>query len=137
MESMEMAEKKPPNYQSTETVPARTRNALRRGPMGHINNVLTKAEESVTNAVKKHQKPVKILTAVIFLALYLAYFIVAVNLDFDRARNLVYVTAFALFCLFYWLVKTFFGRTIWKNCLKPIKTVVTSKWKIVKWYVLY
>lgn len=121
------------HYQATENVPEKTRQTIRRGPLSCVNNCFTLIEESAVAFVKNNKTTVKLVVTLILMALYIAYFVVAVNIDFDRARNLVYVTAFGLFCFLYWLLKKHCGRVIWKNCMKPIQMFVLKNWNFFKW----
>ena len=90
-------------------------------------------EDGVVNFYNKQSTLVKLAFAIAFAILYVIYFGFAIDYDFDKARNLIYITAFAVFCFIYWLVKKYFGRTIWKHVLKPIRLAILSIWKYVKW----
>ncbi|XP_066924761.1 solute carrier family 28 member 3-like isoform X1 [Clytia hemisphaerica] len=134
-DELELREKQPPSYQSVQrpSSPADEARRVLRGPLAPVNNFLNMLEDNTRNFIQKESQTVKIVAAVIFLILYIIYFCFAVTLDAERAKDLIYVTVFGFFCLFYWLIKKFFGRVIWKSCLKPIVAFFEAKRKIFTW----
>ena len=125
---------KPPSYQATvnQQTAEETRRVLR-GPLAPVNNALNLLEENIHDFITEQHTTVKIACAVIFLILYIIYFAFAVSIDADRAADLIYVTAFAFFCIVYWLIKKFLGRSIWKTFLKPISLAMKARKRPIRW----
>ena len=120
-------EKRPSEAQPTLVI------STLRGPLRPVNTFLNNIEHGAIDFYKEQNTFVKSAVAIVLVILYIVYFIFAIDYDFDKARNLVYITAFALFCFIYWAVKKYLGHTIWDSVLKPIQTAVLSKWRFIKW----
>ena len=74
----------------------------------------------------------------LFVIGYLAYLVSACLLDVERARVLIYITAFAFFCVMYWLVKKHCGDVIATNLLHPLRANFVEKhWRVIKWTSMF
>lgn len=131
-EEIEMADAKKQTQYQTAPLPDATKRTLR-GPLAPVNNFLNAVEENTVSFVKEQESYVIGTFLLLLFCGYMVYFIIAVNKDFDRARDLVYVTCFGLFCILYWAVKKYCGRAIWKTILKPLHASLLSYWKFLKW----
>ena len=118
--------------ESYQSIPELTRSVVR-SRLSPINDILSVAETRVNDYYKSHKRACILTFGLLFLIGFLVYFCFAVSLDADRARDLIYVTAFGFFCLFYWLIKKFFGRVIWNRCMKPIAVSVKNNQRIFNW----
>ena len=88
---------------------------------------------------------VKYVVGGVLLILWVAYFIGAMVYHFGEGYNpsnepairLISINVIAVFCVSYWAVKKYFGRTIWKECLKPcvdgISSFISKHWNVLQW----
>jgi len=55
----------------------------------------------------------------------------------ESAIRLIAINALAVFCVIYWAIKKYYGRKIWKGCLKPcvlkISAFANQHLKILQW----
>ncbi|KAG9352176.1 hypothetical protein JZ751_020589 [Albula glossodonta] len=73
---------------------------------------------SVENFFKSHTQTIKYIALAVLATGYVAYFITACVLDFNRALALVILTSLAIFFALYGLIKRYKGDSI-NECLKP------------------
>ncbi|XP_005159357.1 sodium/nucleoside cotransporter 1 isoform X2 [Danio rerio] len=81
---------------------------------------------------KTHSKIIKYIVLAILAAGYLAYFIYACYLSFQRALALVVLTCLGVFILVCELVFRYKGDSI-KRCFKPVQRCFRSNMKWMKW----
>ncbi|XP_034032407.1 sodium/nucleoside cotransporter 1 [Thalassophryne amazonica] len=84
------------------------------------------------NYIKAHAKPIKYIVLGILGAGYVAYFIAACVLDFQRAIALVVLTSLVVASKLYELVKEYKGESI-KQCFKPVGKCFESNRTWMKW----
>uniref|UniRef100_A0A8B9RB33 Solute carrier family 28 member 2 n=1 Tax=Astyanax mexicanus TaxID=7994 RepID=A0A8B9RB33_ASTMX len=82
--------------------------------------------------LKTHSKIIKYITLGILAAGYVAYFIAACWLNFQRAVALVVLTSVAVFFTVYDLVKKYKGDSI-KRCFKPAVRCFNANIRWIKW----
>ena len=134
MQSLKKEETLPENEkkESYQSIPDITRSVVR-NRLTPINDILNLVETKINEFFKAHKTVCVLSFGVLFLVGFLVYFCFAVTLDAERAKDLIYVTVFGFICLFYWLIKKFFGRVIWKSCLKPVVAVFEARRRIFTW----
>ena len=134
MQSLKKEETLPENEkkESYQSIPDITRSVVR-NRLTPINDILNLVETKINEFFKAHKTVCVLSFGVLFLVGFLVYFCFAVTLDAERAKDLIYVTVFGFICLFYWLIKKFFGRVIWTRCFKPIAVAVDSHKRLLNW----
>lgn len=125
-------EKKP----STNSIPDVTRRVLR-GPLAPVNNFLDGLEQGVKEFYSNNNFVIKGLIYATALIGFLAYLIIALYMDFKRARVLLYLTIITAVCVMYSLVKKYFGHVIEQRVYQPIQTNIIDRfWKYIKWALI-
>ena len=89
--------------------------------------------ELIAQLFQSNKKSIKLITYILLLLTYSSYFLAALILDFQRAENLVIVTAIAVFCVVYWAIKKYCGNIISQCCLQPVVKVLRPHSRILKW----
>ena len=98
-----------------------------------VDKYISLLENWCKNVYTENSSLVKLVCFSIFFALYVAYVMVACIKNFDKAVDLFAVSMFALFCMVYWFIKTFFGKWIARNVFSPIVLTIKSRWTLFKW----
>ncbi|XP_061102975.1 sodium/nucleoside cotransporter 1 [Conger conger] len=93
---------------------------------------VSKSASEVEDFFKSHTKTIKYIVLVLLGAGYVAYFVAACVLDFDRALALVILTSVAVFFTIYGLIKRYMGESISK-CFKPAGSCFKSNFRWLKW----
>ncbi|XP_036400173.1 sodium/nucleoside cotransporter 1 [Megalops cyprinoides] len=96
-------------------------NDVKKEPKSGFNKYLSQVSKPFSKAetaLKSHSQTIKYIVLGILGAGYVAYFIAACVLDFNRAIALVVLTSLAVFFAIYGLVKRYKGDSI-KECFKP------------------
>lgn len=81
---------------------------------------------------KEHSQIIKYIVLGLLGAGYVAYFITALVMDFNRAIALVVLTSLAVVSTIYDLVKKHKGKDI-KRCFKPAQRFFKKNYKWIKW----
>lgn len=134
MQTLKNEEKLPENEkkESYQSIPEITRSVVRTR-LSPINDILNLAETRINEFFQAHKALCVLTFGIVFLVGFLVYFCFAVTMNAERAKDLIYVTVFGFFCLFYWLIKKFFGRVIWNRCFKPITVALDSHQRLLNW----
>ncbi|XP_065057423.1 solute carrier family 28 member 3-like [Rhopilema esculentum] len=82
---------------------------------------------------KENKSVINGILSAILLSMFLAYFVVACYLDFDRARDLFIVTMVSMFFFLYYKIKGCCGDWTYKSICLPMATCVQKRWKILRW----
>ncbi|KAJ8340491.1 hypothetical protein SKAU_G00351240 [Synaphobranchus kaupii] len=99
----------------------------------HLNcSKVSKSASKVEDFFKSHTKTIKYIVLVVLAAGYVAYFVAACVLDFDRALALVILTSLAVFFTLYGLIKRYKGESI-KQCFKPAGRCFKTNLRWLKW----
>uniref|UniRef100_A0A673CJM3 Solute carrier family 28 member 1 n=1 Tax=Sphaeramia orbicularis TaxID=375764 RepID=A0A673CJM3_9TELE len=93
---------------------------------------VTKPLNAIEDYTKTHSKTFKYIVLGILGAGYVAYFIAACVLDFQRATALVVLTCLALVIKTYELLTVYKGESI-SRCFKPAIRCFKSNFKWIKW----
>lgn len=101
-----------------------------RGPLSPINDLITSAEDHVRTFYSENKKTVNTTFFVIFALTWLAYTVVAAIMDLKRSRDLLIVTGFATFCVFYWFMKKQCGNRLKSSVCDPACHFVTDEQRI-------
>ncbi|XP_064192422.1 sodium/nucleoside cotransporter 1 [Anguilla rostrata] len=99
------------------------------------NKYISKVSKSVSKVegfFKSHTQTIKNIVLVLLAAGYVAYFVAACVLDFDRALALVILTSVAVFFTVYGLIKRYKGDSI-KKCFKPAGRCFKANLRWLKW----
>ncbi|XP_061534135.1 sodium/nucleoside cotransporter 1 [Phycodurus eques] len=100
--------------------------------LGSYLSQITKPINATEDYLKNHSKPFKYALLGILGAGYLAYFIAACVLDFQRATALVVITCLAVVSKSYDLVKKYKGKSI-SRCFRPVVQALKSNLRWLKW----
>ncbi|XP_034540835.1 sodium/nucleoside cotransporter 1 isoform X1 [Notolabrus celidotus] len=111
------------------SVKGRTR--TRKGLGSYLSNV-AKPINATEDYIKAHSKTFKYVVLAILGAGYVAYFIAACVLDFQRAIAIVVLTSFAVVVKSYELLKEYKGESI-SQCFRPAVRCFKSNSKWIKW----
>ncbi|XP_063053594.1 sodium/nucleoside cotransporter 1 [Engraulis encrasicolus] len=87
---------------------------------------------AVERYCKKHSRIIKYIVLALLGAGYVAYFITACVMDFNRAIALVVLTSLAVVSTLYDLIKKYKGDDI-KRCFKPVHRCFKNNLKWIKW----
>lgn len=130
-----MTQNKPKNGDARVTVGENEEQAgdLAHGVCAPVDKYLSLLENWFKHVYTENSSLVKLFCLCIFFGLYVAYVMVACIKNFDKAVDLFAVSIFALFCLVYWFIKTFFGKWIARNIFSPVVFVIKSRWTLFKW----
>ena len=86
---------------------------------------------------KENKSVINGIFSAILLAIFLAYFVVACYLDFDRARDLFIVTMISMFFFLYYKIKGYCGDWTYRSICLPMATCVQKRWTILRWYGVF
>ncbi|KAM6936819.1 sodium/nucleoside cotransporter 1 [Xenentodon cancila] len=100
--------------------------------LGSYLSKVSKPINATENYIKDHSKTFKYIVLGILGAGYVAYFIAACVLDFQRATALVVLTILAIVAKLYELLKTYKGESI-SRCFRPAVRCFKSKLNWLKW----
>ncbi|XP_075998740.1 sodium/nucleoside cotransporter 1 [Genypterus blacodes] len=107
------------------------RKETKRG-LGSYMSKVTKPLTATEDYVKAHSQTIKYILLAVLGAGYVAFFIAACVLDFQRAIALVVLTSLAVVSKTYDLVKEYKGRSI-SECFRPAVRCFRSNLKWIKW----
>ncbi|KAM4618250.1 sodium/nucleoside cotransporter 1 [Polymixia lowei] len=114
-------------YEAISTEEGETKKRLR-SYLSQVSKPLTATEDYI----KAHSKTIKLIVLGILGAGYVAYFIAACVLDFQRAIGLVVLTSLAIVSKAYDLLKKYKGDSI-SQCFGPVIRCLRSNLKWIKW----
>ncbi|XP_030281362.1 sodium/nucleoside cotransporter 1 isoform X2 [Sparus aurata] len=100
--------------------------------LGSYLSQVSKPINATEDYIKAHSRIFKCIVLAILGAGYVAYFIAACVLDFQRATGLVVLTSLAVFIKVYELLKQYKGESI-SRCFKPAVRCFKSNLKWLKW----
>ncbi|XP_041794588.1 sodium/nucleoside cotransporter 1 [Chelmon rostratus] len=100
--------------------------------LGSYLSQVTKPLNATEDYIKAHSSTFKYIVLGILGAGYVAYFIAACVLDFERATALVVLTSLAVFIQSYELVKEYKGKSI-SRCFRPAARCFKSNLRWIKW----
>ncbi|XP_029992728.1 sodium/nucleoside cotransporter 1 [Sphaeramia orbicularis] len=116
----------------TETSSVKNQNEKTKRSVGSYLSKVTKPLNAIEDYTKTHSKTFKYIVLGILGAGYVAYFIAACVLDFQRATALVVLTCLALVIKTYELLTVYKGESI-SRCFKPAIRCFKSNFKWIKW----
>ncbi|KAJ8247898.1 hypothetical protein GJAV_G00251830 [Gymnothorax javanicus] len=93
---------------------------------------VSKSVSKVEDFFKSHTRAIKYIVLGLLGAGYVAYFVAACVLDFDRALALVILTSVAVFFTLYGLIKRYLGDSI-EKCFKPAGQCFKVNFRWLKW----
>ncbi|XP_061577844.1 sodium/nucleoside cotransporter 1 [Cololabis saira] len=114
----------------TGSIKSQTRKAKK--GLGSYLSKVSQPINATENYIKDHSKTFKYIVLGILGAGYVAYFIAACVLDFQRATALVVLTILAVVAKLYELLKTHKGESI-SRCFRPAVRCFKSNLKWLKW----
>ncbi|KAM9754392.1 sodium/nucleoside cotransporter 1 isoform 1-T1 [Menidia menidia] len=126
-QAFEMGDDSPAETNSIKSQPLKSKKGLG-SYMSQVSTPINAAE----NYMKTHSKTVKYIVLGILGAGYVAYFIAACVLDFQRATALVVLTSLAVVAQSYELLKVHKGESI-SRCFRPALRCFKSNLKWLKW----
>ncbi|XP_068168346.1 sodium/nucleoside cotransporter 1 [Antennarius striatus] len=100
--------------------------------LGSYFSLVTKPINATEDYIKAHSKTFKYVVLGILGAGYVAYFIAACVLDFQRATALVVLTCLAIFAKSFELLTEYRGESI-SRCFRPAIKCFKSNLKWIKW----
>uniref|UniRef100_A0A8B9K428 Sodium/nucleoside cotransporter n=1 Tax=Astyanax mexicanus TaxID=7994 RepID=A0A8B9K428_ASTMX len=124
-----------PAFQAEDEKPSDQQNELQEEETKKSKSFVNKLFTPLTATekfLKTHSKIIKYITLGILAAGYVAYFIAACWLNFQRAVALVVLTSVAVFFTVYDLVKKYKGDSI-KRCFKPAVRCFNANIRWIKW----
>uniref|UniRef100_A0A2I4AU43 Sodium/nucleoside cotransporter n=1 Tax=Austrofundulus limnaeus TaxID=52670 RepID=A0A2I4AU43_AUSLI len=126
-QAFEIEEESTADTDSVKSQPKKSKKGL-----GSYLSYVSKPLNATENYVKAHSKPLKYIVLGVLGAGYVAYFIAACVLDFQRATALVVLTCLAVAAKSYELIKKYLGKKI-SRCFKPAVRCFKSNLKWLKW----
>nr|XP_023697753.1 sodium/nucleoside cotransporter 2-like isoform X3 [Paramormyrops kingsleyae] len=102
-----------------------------RPDLTHLNK-LSKSISKAENFLKSHTQTIKYVVLGLLACGYVAYFIAACVLDFNRATALVVLTCLGISLLIYNIVRTYMGQRIGK-CFSPAMRLFNANLRWIKW----
>ncbi|XP_072241928.1 sodium/nucleoside cotransporter 1 [Leuresthes tenuis] len=117
---------------TTETSSIKSQPVKAKKGLGSYISRVSKPINDAENYVKAHSKTLKYIVLGILGAGYVAYFIAACVLDFQRATALVVLTSLAVVAKSYELLKEYMGENI-SQCFKPAARCFKTHLKWLKW----
>ncbi|XP_060932468.1 sodium/nucleoside cotransporter 1 [Limanda limanda] len=110
----------------------RQQNKNKKKGLGTYLSQVSKPINVTEDYIKSHSTTLKYIVLGLLGAGYVAYFIAACVLDFQRALALVILTSLGVFVLAYELVKEYKGESI-AQCFKPAVRCFKSNLRWIKW----
>ncbi|XP_066491550.1 sodium/nucleoside cotransporter 2-like [Tiliqua scincoides] len=131
--ALELAESEgtPETAEKGQTSTFREEENVPRAPLSRMQRV-TQPFSKATAFCKAHVKTFHKIFLVILCAAYLAYFIAACWLDFQRALALVILTCLGVALVAYSMIKKWWGSKI-VQLLSPVGKCCQSSWRWLKW----
>ncbi|XP_029378313.1 sodium/nucleoside cotransporter 1 [Echeneis naucrates] len=118
------------NYADVSSFSGQDKNTKKR--FGSYLSRVTRPINATEDYIKSHSKTFKYIVLGILGAGYVAYFIAACVLNFERAIGLVVLTSFAVVAKSYELLKEYKGESI-SRCFKPVARCFKEKLHWLRW----
>ncbi|CAK6951053.1 sodium/nucleoside cotransporter 1 [Scomber scombrus] len=116
----------------TDSSSVKSQTQKKKKSLGSYLSQVSKPINATEDYITAHSKTFKYIVLGILGAGYVAYFIAACVLDFQRAIALVVLTSLAVVVKSYELLKTYKGKSI-SQCFKPAVKCFKSNFKWIKW----